>query len=67
MDSKCNAHSLSQPLPFSPKSGNFDVNAGLLSTTWTYMFCHKWKEFTRFQADAQCKVLEGEHTPHYQI
>ena len=31
------------------------------------MFCHKWKEFTPFQADAQYKALEGEHTPHYQI
>ena len=28
------------------------------------MFCHKWKELTIFQADAQYKALEGEHTPH---
>ena len=26
------------------------------------MFCHKWKELTLFQADAQYKALEGEHT-----
>ena len=46
------------------KISNFDVDAGLLSTTWTLMFCHKWKELTLFQADAQHKALEGEHT-HY--
>ena len=27
-------------------------------------FCHKWKELALLQADAQCKALEGEHTPH---
>ena len=27
-------------------------------------FCHKRKELTLFQADAQYKALEGEHTPH---
>ena len=43
---------------------NFDVDAGLLSIVWTLMFCHKWKELTVFQADAQYKALEGEHTPH---
>ena len=31
------------------------------------MFGHKWKELTLFQADAQYKALEGEHTPHWQI
>ena len=28
------------------------------------VFFHKWKELTLFQADAQYKALEGEHTPH---
>ena len=46
------------------KRSNFDVDAGLLSTEWTYMFCHKWKELTLFQAETQCKALVGEHTPH---
>ena len=46
------------------KSSNFDVDAGLLSTAWTQMFCRKWKELTLFQANAQYKALEGEHTPH---
>ena len=46
------------------KRSNFDVDAGLLSTEWTYMFCHKWKELTLFQADAQYNALEGEHIPH---
>ena len=31
------------------------------------MFCHKWKELTLFQADAQYKALEGKHTPNKQI
>ena len=62
MDSKCDAHSFLQQQQ--QKSSNFDVDAGLLSTAWTYMYCHKWKELTLSQADAQCKALEDEHTPH---
>ena len=31
------------------------------------MLCHKWKELTLFQADAQYKAVEGEHTPDQQI
>ena len=46
------------------KSSNFDVDTELPSTAWTQIFCHKWKEVTLFQADAQYKALEGEHTPH---
>ena len=29
-------------------SSNFDVDTGLLSTAWPYMFGHKWKELTLF-------------------
>ena len=46
------------------KSNNFDVDTGLLSTSWTYMFCHKWKDLTLFQADAKYKAFEGKHTPN---
>ena len=28
------------------------------------MFCHEWKELALFQAAAQYKALEDEHTPH---
>ena len=59
LDSKYNAHSFLQP----KKRSNFD-DAGLLSTAWTRIFCHKSKRLTLFQADAQNKALEGEHTPH---
>ena len=30
------------------------------------MLCHKWKELTLFQADAQYKALEDEQTPEKQ-
>ena len=35
------------------KFSNFDVDTCLLPTAWTYMFCHKRKELTLSQADAQ--------------
>ena len=46
------------------KSSNFDVDTELLSTAWTQIFCHKWKEVTLFPADTGYKALEGEHTSH---
>ena len=49
------------------KASNFDVDAGLVSTARTQMFCFKWNELTLFQGDAQYKALEREHTPHLQI
>ena len=50
------------------KNSHFDVDAGLLSTAWTYMFCRKWKELALFfRLTLQYKALEGELIPHLQI